>query len=73
MDIQCSLTMRCPALCDRDTRTAASIDAHALLALTTDHESFRLANAPDLRPATLLTSFGKPQSTICRAVDKVCR
>jgi hypothetical protein len=50
---------------------AASLIASALPAYVTYLQSFGLADAPDLQPATLLTSLGKTQSTISRAVNKV--
>jgi hypothetical protein len=42
---------------------AASLIAPALPAYATYLQSFGLADAPDLQPATLLTSLGKTQST----------
>jgi hypothetical protein len=50
---------------------AASLNASALPAYVTYLQSFGLADAPDLQPATLLTSLCKTQSIISRAVNKV--
>jgi hypothetical protein len=50
---------------------AASLIEPALPAYATYRQSFGLADVPDLQPATLLTSLGKTQSTISRAVKKV--
>jgi hypothetical protein len=51
--------------------SAASLLEPSLPAYDTYLQSFGLADAPDLQPAALLTSLGKPQSTISRAVSKV--
>jgi hypothetical protein len=49
----------------------ASLIEPALPDYATYLQSFGLADMPDLQPATLLTSLGKTQSTISRAVNKV--
>jgi hypothetical protein len=50
---------------------AASLTEPAMPAYATYLQRFGLADAPDLPPATLLTSLGKTQSTISRTVNKV--
>jgi hypothetical protein len=50
---------------------AASPIEPALPAYFTYLQSFALADAPDLQPASLHTSLGKTQSTISRVVNKV--
>jgi hypothetical protein len=60
----------------REAAAAASLVAPALIApalpaYATYPQSFGLADAPDLQPATLLTRLGRTQSTISWAVNKI--